>query len=132
MISWLSTVFAGRPGWMNALMAFCAYMSFVYVPWDLFVKPVAQDQEVWFGILFTGWSAKVMAVPHWLVYGAGAYGFYHMRPWMWPWASLYVGQIAFAMLVWSLVYGSGGFTGLVWVRVQIEGSTTAFESLVAA
>ena len=25
-----------------------------------------------------------------------------------------------------------GFTGLIWVRVEVEGSTTAFESLVAA
>ena len=46
---WLNGVFVGRPGWMNALMAFCAYMAFVYVPWDFFVKPVAEDQEVWLG-----------------------------------------------------------------------------------
>jgi hypothetical protein len=113
MSAWLSTVFAGRPAWMNGLMVFCAYMSFVYLPWDFFWKPVAQDQEVWFGIMFTGWTAKLMEIPHWMVYAAGAYGFYNMRSWMWPWASLYVVQIAFGMLVWSLVYGSGGFVGLL-------------------
>ena len=35
-----------RPWWMNLIMAFCAYMTFIYVPWDLFIKPVAVDQEV--------------------------------------------------------------------------------------
>jgi short-subunit dehydrogenase len=113
MIAWLRTLFSGRSGWMNGLMVFCAYMTFVYLPWDLLIKPVAQDQEVWFGILFTGWAAKVLAIPHWIVYGVGAYGFYHMRSWMWPWAALYVAQIAFGMLVWSLVYGPEGFTGVV-------------------
>jgi hypothetical protein len=31
---WLSDLFAGRPAWINALMVFCAWMAFVYVPWD--------------------------------------------------------------------------------------------------
>ena len=43
-----------RPWWMNLIMMFCAYMAFIYMPWDLFVKPVAEDQEVWFGIMLTG------------------------------------------------------------------------------
>ena len=40
---------------------------------------------------------------HWLIYVAGAYGFWRMRPWMWPWAALYVAQIAVGMLVWSVL-----------------------------
>ena len=27
---------------MNALLLFCAYMTFVYVPWDFLSKPVAE------------------------------------------------------------------------------------------
>ncbi len=100
-------MFRGRPGWMNALMLFCAYMAFFYLPWDLFWKPVAVDVEVWFGIMFRGWAAKAAEPFHWLVYGAGAYGFYRMRPWMWPWASIYVAQIAVGMLVWSVVQKAG-------------------------
>ena len=96
-------VFGGRPIWMNLLMLFCGYMTFFYLPWDLFVKPVAEDQEVWFGILFTGWAAKAAEPAHWAVYAAGTYGFWKMRPWMWPWASLYVAQIAFSMFVWQLL-----------------------------
>ena len=64
MGDWLRDVFRDRPLWMNALMVFSAFMAFVYVPWDIFIKPVARDQEVWFGIMFSGWGAKWAAVPH--------------------------------------------------------------------
>jgi hypothetical protein len=32
---------------------------------------------------------------------------------MWPWASVYVGQVAFGMLVWNLLYGVSGFGGFL-------------------
>ncbi len=83
-------------------MVFCGYMAFNYLPWDFFVKPVDVDQEVWFGIRVTGWAAKAAEIPHWAVYAAGTFGFWHMRPWMWPWAAVYTAQIAVGMLVWSL------------------------------
>ena len=104
---WLSIVFAGRPGWMNALMVFCAYMAFVYVPWDFFVKPVELDEEVWFGVILHGSAAKWTEPLHWAIYAAGAYGFYHMRSWMFPWAAVYVAQIAISMLVWPMLYRDG-------------------------
>jgi short-subunit dehydrogenase len=113
MTKWLRRTFRGRPLWINALMVFSAYMAFVYVPWDVFLKPVAEDAEVWFGVLFHGWGAKLLAIPHLAVYAWGAYGFYHMRPWMFPWASLYVGQIAIGMFVWMALYTDAGFGGLV-------------------
>ena len=101
-----------RPWWMNALLGFCLYMSFLYVPWDLFVKPVARDQEVWFGILFHGVAAKLLAIPHWLVYAAGSVGFWRMKRWMWPWAAVYAGQVAIGMAVWPLLY-VGGLRGML-------------------
>jgi short-subunit dehydrogenase len=113
MGNWLRSVFAGRPAWMNVLMVFCAYMAFIYVPWDFFVKPVAVDEEVWFGIMFRGWGAKAAEPLHWAVYAAGAYGFRSMKSWMWPWAAVYAGQVAVGMLVWNLLYGVGGFGGAV-------------------
>jgi short-subunit dehydrogenase len=112
MRDWFGELFSGRPWWMNGLMLFCGYMAIVYVPWDLFIKPMADDQEVWFGILFTGWAAKLTGLGHWFVYGAGAYGFRRMRPWMPTWSALYVAQIAFSMLVWSLSQ-LGFFVGLL-------------------
>jgi len=83
-------------------MVFCAYMTFIYMPFDFFVKPVADDQEVWFGYLLTGWWAKATEPLHWLIYGFGCYGFYRMKRWMWPWAGLYALQVAIGMAVWSI------------------------------
>jgi hypothetical protein len=113
MRDWLRFVFEGRPWWMNALMVFSAYMAFVYVPWDFFVKPMAHDHEAWLGILFTGFWAKLTEPLHWAIYAAGAYGFYRMRGWMWPWAAVYVASISIGMLVWSVCYGIGGLGGLL-------------------
>ena len=103
-----------RPWWMNLLWGFCLYMTFIYLPFDLFVKPVAEDKEVWFGFVLSGWAAKLTAPLHWLIYAAGAYGFWKMSRWMWPWAAVYVGQVSFAMLVWNVVYPNGGG---IWVGV---------------
>jgi short-subunit dehydrogenase len=103
MVGWLRDHMARRPIWMNALLLFCVYMALVYLPWDIFVKPIAEDEEVWFGILFRGWAAKLLAFPHWAVYAAGMIGFWGMRSWMWPWASVYVAQVAFSMAVWPIL-----------------------------
>ncbi|HWP67064.1 MAG TPA: SDR family NAD(P)-dependent oxidoreductase [Candidatus Limnocylindria bacterium] len=108
--SWWNAQLARRPWWMNLLFFFCLYMAVIHTPADLLFTPVARDEEVWFGIMFTGWSAKLLTIPHWIVYGLGAYGFWRMRPWMWPWAAAYAAQVAFSMLVWGLTY-SEGFLG---------------------
>lgn len=90
---------------MNLLLAFCAYMTFIYVPWDIFFKPLAEDVEVWFGYALVGWWAKAGAVLHWLVYGFGTWGFWHMKRWLPLWAAIYILQIAFSMLVWATLEG---------------------------
>ena len=109
-------------------MVFSAYMAFIYVPWDFFLKPVAEDEEVWFGVLFTGTAAKILEIPHWMVYAAGAYGFRRMRSWMWPWAAVYTAQVAIGMLVWSVLYAPGG--ALRWIFALT--SFAAFGALAVA
>ena len=84
MSQWWRERLAPRPWWMNAVMLFCAYMTFIHMPWDIFVKPVAQDAEAWFGFLLRGWGAKLTEPLHWAIYAAGTYGFWRMRAWMWP------------------------------------------------
>jgi short-subunit dehydrogenase len=111
MNEWFEEVFRDRPWWMNAVMVFCAWMAFVYVPWDILWKPVSQDREVWFGILFAGWWAKLLAIPHWFVYGAAIYGFRRRCRWMGIAAPLYLAQVAIAMFVWPLL-NFGGLAGL--------------------
>lgn len=112
MREWFYDVFRERPWWMSATLIFCAYMAFLYVPWDLFVKPVARDEEVWFGIELHGWAAKLAALPHWFVYGAAVYGFRRRRPWMAIWAPAYAAQIAISIFVWKALE-TGGNAGLI-------------------
>jgi hypothetical protein len=97
-----------RPWWMTAMYIFCIYMTFVYMPFDIFWKSTANDEEVWFGITFHQEWAKVLAPLHWFVYAALAWGFFKMRHWMWPWASVYVIQVSFSMVIWNLVDERGG------------------------
>lgn len=116
MNDWLRDIFRDRPWWMNALMVFSAYMAFVYVPWDIFWKPLAEDREVWFGITFSGWWAKLTALAHWFVYAAASYGLRRRRPWVATWGAAYAAQVAFGMLVWNVLkFGSflGWFVGLI-------------------
>jgi hypothetical protein len=104
-----------RPWWMNLMFAFCVYMTFIYLPFDLFIKPVKADQEVWFGFMLTGWWAKATAPLHWLIYGSLAFGFWKMRRWMHPWAMVYTLQVAIGMGIWCVVdqRGPGPVGGLV-------------------
>lgn len=108
-----------RPVWMNAIFAFCLYMTFIYMPYDMFGKSVERDDEVWFGVLFHGWVAKATEPLHWLIYGGGAYGFWKMRPWMWPWAAVYLAQVSIGMLVWNLLdpRGAGWLVGIAVASV---------------
>ena len=92
-----------RPWWMSLIFYFFIYMTFIYMPFDLFLKPVAEDEEIWFGFTLTGWYAKATEPLHWLIYGFGAYGLWRMKKWMWPWASVYVAQIVIAMFVWNIL-----------------------------
>ncbi len=99
---------------MNALLGFCLFMTFVYMPYDLFWKPVENDMEIWFGFALHGWWAKATEPLHWAIYAAGAYGFWKMKRWLHPWAALYVAQIGVGMLVWSVLDERGTLlTGLV-------------------
>jgi hypothetical protein len=109
----LKAAFTGRPIWMNALMVFCAYMTFIYMPFDLFIKPVAEDEEIWFGFMLHGWAAKATEPIHWAIYAGGFYGFLKMKSWMFPWAALYVFQVAIAMGVWPwLNQGMAPYAGI--------------------
>ncbi len=94
---------------MNLLWGFCLYMTFIYLPFDIFFKAVADDEEVWFGFVLRGWWAKATAPLHWAIYAAGAFGFWRMSRWMWPWAAAYSAQIAIAMAVWNLLDERGSW-----------------------
>ena len=99
-----------RSWWMNLIFYFCLYMTFIYLPFDLFFKPVEGDEEIWFGFTLTGWWAKATEPLHWLIYGLGSYGFWRMKTWMWPWASVYAAQVVIAMFTWNILNDMGSLT----------------------
>ncbi len=101
---------------MNALMLFCMYML-VYVPWDLIAKPLDEDVEVWFGFALHDWAAKVTEPVHFAIYAAGAWGFWKMRRWMWPWAAVYAAQVAIGMAVWAWLNTPQPWVGLLLLGV---------------
>ena len=115
MIQALRNELDKRSWWMNLIFVFCLYMTFIYMPFDIFFKPMAEDEEVWFGFTLHGFWAKATAPLHWLIYAGLAAGFFRMSRWMWPWAAVYMAQVALSMLVWNLLdpRGSGWVTGLV-------------------
>ena len=43
---WWQQQLQRRPWWMNGLMFLCFYYVFIYIPWDLFIKSVSVDREV--------------------------------------------------------------------------------------
>ena len=106
---------ARRPWWINVVLLFCLYMTFIYSPFDVLFKPLAEDEDVWFGIMFHGTAAKIGGVVHWVVYGALAWGLWRMAPWAWWLASLYATQVAIAMLLWPVLQEreSGLIGGLI-------------------
>ena len=118
---WLSA----RPWWVTSLGLFCAYMTFVYMPFDLFFKPVERDEEVWFGLVLHGRAAKLTEPLHWAIYAAGTWGFLRDRPWIWVGSSLYVFQIAIGMGVWNLTdhrgggWGAGLVTGALFTALGV-------------
>lgn len=97
---------------MNGVLLFCAYMTFVYVPWDVFAKPIAEDREVWFGVMFDGWMAKLGGAIHWIVYSSLTYGLWHMKSWARPIIIIYLLQVAWSMIFWPLLNEGSSILGI--------------------
>lgn len=99
----LKSEWARRPWWLNLMLLFSLYMTFIYSPFDVVLKPLVEDEDVWFGHVFHGTAAKIGGVVHWVVYAALAWGIWKMRPWTWLLGSLYATQVAIAMLAWPIL-----------------------------
>lgn len=96
-----------RPRWAAGMAAFCAATVVFLVARDLGI-PAVRDTEVWLGFELTGRAARLTAPLHWAIYALGAWGFWRVRPWIWPWASVYALGIAVGHLVWNLTSARGG------------------------
>jgi hypothetical protein len=103
---------------MTAAAAFCAATVLFLAARDLF-DPSARDVEVWLGFELHGAAARWTAPLHWLVFGAGALGFWRARPWVVPAAATYAFTIALSHLIWNLVspHGHGWPAGIAEAAV---------------
>ncbi len=95
MREWIQHQLDRRPWWLNLLLLFCAYMVLIYVPRDLFLKPVAIDEEVWAAPM----GASIAVVVWNLLYkeGESRYGFAG------------VGGVVFGWVSWVLWRARGVF-----------------------
>jgi len=91
---------------MTALAIFCLATVALLVSRDLFVAK-SRDVEVWLGFELHGSAALATAPLHWLVFLAGAWGFWFQRPWILPGAAAYAFYVALSHLVWSEASPSG-------------------------
>ena len=121
-----------RPWWMTLVLGLCLFGTFLYLPYDLLFTPVADAEEVWFGVTLRGWAAKAGEVAHWLVYAVGAWGLWHMRPWVPIAAGIYLLQVAVAHLVWSELdpRGNGIAIGLLQAAAFVAAATLFFRTRV--
>jgi hypothetical protein len=95
-----------RPSWATALSLFCFATVVFLVYGDLFV-PGVHEVEVWLGFELTGIAAWLTAPLHWALYALAAWGYWHGRPWVWPWASVYAFIVAVSHLVWNGINPAG-------------------------
>ena len=99
-----------RPWWATVLSAFCTVTLIFLIARDVFV-PHVRDTEVWFGFELRGALARLTAPLHWAIFAAAAWAFWSVRPWVWPWASVYAFYVAVSHLIWNLTSPSGGGWG---------------------
>jgi len=109
---------AKRPVWATGLAVFCAATVVFLMGRDLFV-PEVRDTEVWLGLELHGRLARWTAPLHWAVFACGAWGYWRMRRWVWPWASVYALQIAVGHLVWNVTSPSGAGWGAGWAQLVL-------------
>jgi len=86
---------------------------------DLFGKPVGADVQVWFGYRFEGMMAKILTIPHLLIYGYAAYGLLRMTRLGWWVAFIYLLYIPVSFILYMIGYTSGKTWEIVFAAVSI-------------
>lgn len=107
-----------RPWWASLLAAFCA-ATVVFLGVRDATLPEVRNVEVWLGLELRGPAALATAPLHYAIFAAGAVGFWRLRPWVWPWASVYAGQIAVSHLVWNLTSPNGEGLGAGMLQLAL-------------
>jgi hypothetical protein len=75
--------------------------------------------QVWFGYRFEGMAAKILTIPHLLIYGYAAYGLFRLKRlgrWV---AVLYLLYMPVGLLPYMLRYARGETWEFVFVAVSL-------------
>jgi hypothetical protein len=91
---------------------------------DLVAKPADllmpnHDVQVWFGYRFEGWVAKLLTLPHLVIYGYAAYGLWRLTFLGWWVAFLYLLYMPIALLLYLLLYASGAVWELIFTGISL-------------
>jgi hypothetical protein len=111
------------------ILAILAALAVVKDLIDLVAKPADllmpnHDVQVWFGHRFAGWLAKLLTLPHLVIYGYAAYGLWRLTPVGWWVAFLYLLYMPITILLYLLWYGSGEaweilFAGISFLLIAV-------------
>jgi hypothetical protein len=106
------------------ILAVLAALAVVKDLIDLVGKPADilmpnHDVQVWFGYRFAGWFAKLLTLPHLVIYGYAAYGLWRLTPLGWWVAFLYLLYMPITLLVYLLLYGSGEAWEIIFAGISL-------------
>jgi hypothetical protein len=105
------------------ILAVIAALAVVKDLIDLIGKPADlllpnHDVQVWFGYRFAGWAAKLLTLPHLIIYGYAAYGLWRLTLPGWWVAFLYLLYIPISILLFLLFYASGEAWEIIFAVVS--------------
>ena len=106
------------------ILAVLAVLAVVKDLIDLVGKPADllmpnHDVQVWFGYRFEGWLAKLLTLPHLVIYGYAAYGLWRLTPLGWWVAFLYLLYLPITLLVYLLLYASGEAWEFIFAGISL-------------
>jgi hypothetical protein len=106
------------------ILAVLAALAVVKDLIDLVGKPADllmpnHDVQVWFGYRFEGWLAKLLTLPHLVIYGYAAYGLWRLTPVGWWVAFLYLLYMPITLLLYLLLYASGEAWEMLFAGISL-------------
>jgi hypothetical protein len=101
------------------ILAVIAALAVVKDLLDLVGKPITTDVQVWFGYRFEGMIAKLLTLPHLIIYGYVAYGLWRLTYLGWWVAFLYLLYMPITLLLYLLLYASGEAWELIFAAVSV-------------
>jgi hypothetical protein len=108
-----------RRPFLVTILAVIAALAVIKDLLDLVGKPTTTDVQVWFGYRFEGIIAKLLTLPHLIIYGYAAYGLWRLTYLGWWVAFLYLLYMPITLLLYLLWYASGEAWEILFAAVSV-------------